>query len=393
MYSGKLALAPMVRSGELPTRLMALKYGADLVWSPEIVDKKLIKCERFVNAALGTVDFLDTTNPGKKVGVSNLVFRTLPRAECGKLVFQVGTANADLAVRAARIVAGDVAGIDVNAGCPKPFLTHSGMGAALLSTPDLLVQILTSLVDEVGKPRNIPISVKIRLLDPNSSKPTVDLVDRLCKTGIAHVTLHCRTRDMRNRQPPIRDFLPEIAAVCRRHGVSFMVNGAMVNRYQCAKLQRDLGADVGCMIAEGAECNPTCFSSTPRVWRQVVTEYVETAIAVGNYYGNTKYVALNMVPGRLKVYRQIALAKLNEELLEIARAIGDEGDKVASRVLQKLELTAVDALPPASDLCDSHLSKAMARTATGADPAIVAAHVSTGTPNPVPSKKRKTITA
>lgn len=25
-------LAPMVRTGELPTRLMALKYGADLVW-------------------------------------------------------------------------------------------------------------------------------------------------------------------------------------------------------------------------------------------------------------------------------------------------------------------------------------------------------------------------
>lgn len=31
-YRGKVVLAPMVRSGELPSRLMALKYGADLVW-------------------------------------------------------------------------------------------------------------------------------------------------------------------------------------------------------------------------------------------------------------------------------------------------------------------------------------------------------------------------
>lgn len=31
-YRGKIVLAPMVRSGELPCRLMALKYGADLVW-------------------------------------------------------------------------------------------------------------------------------------------------------------------------------------------------------------------------------------------------------------------------------------------------------------------------------------------------------------------------
>jgi tRNA-dihydrouridine synthase 2 len=31
-YRGKVVLAPMVRSGECPSRLMALKYGADLVW-------------------------------------------------------------------------------------------------------------------------------------------------------------------------------------------------------------------------------------------------------------------------------------------------------------------------------------------------------------------------
>ena len=31
-YRGKIVLAPMVRSGELPSRLLALQYGADLVW-------------------------------------------------------------------------------------------------------------------------------------------------------------------------------------------------------------------------------------------------------------------------------------------------------------------------------------------------------------------------
>lgn len=31
-YRGKVVLAPMVRSGELPTRILALRYGADLVW-------------------------------------------------------------------------------------------------------------------------------------------------------------------------------------------------------------------------------------------------------------------------------------------------------------------------------------------------------------------------
>ncbi len=31
-YRQKVVLAPMVRTGELPTRLLALNYGADLVW-------------------------------------------------------------------------------------------------------------------------------------------------------------------------------------------------------------------------------------------------------------------------------------------------------------------------------------------------------------------------
>jgi tRNA-dihydrouridine synthase 2 len=31
-YRNCVVLAPMVRSGELPSRIMALKYGADLVW-------------------------------------------------------------------------------------------------------------------------------------------------------------------------------------------------------------------------------------------------------------------------------------------------------------------------------------------------------------------------
>ena len=33
---GTVVLAPMVRSGELPSRLLALKYGADLVWGESL---------------------------------------------------------------------------------------------------------------------------------------------------------------------------------------------------------------------------------------------------------------------------------------------------------------------------------------------------------------------
>lgn len=132
-YAGKLVLAPMVRAGELPTRLMALAHGADLVWSPEIIDKKLIQCIRKENTALQTVDYVV---PSKvQTRPETLVFRTYPKLESSKLIFQIGSASPALATQAALKVINDVSGIDINAGCPKHFSIHSGMGSALLRTP------------------------------------------------------------------------------------------------------------------------------------------------------------------------------------------------------------------------------------------------------------------
>jgi tRNA-dihydrouridine synthase 2 len=52
----------MVRIGTLPMRLLALEYGADLVYSPEIIDKRLVNSTRIINKDLGTIDFIDDKN-------------------------------------------------------------------------------------------------------------------------------------------------------------------------------------------------------------------------------------------------------------------------------------------------------------------------------------------
>lgn len=54
------------------------------------------------------------------------------------MIFQIGSADPEMALRAARKVQGDVAGIDLNCGCPKHFSTHGGMGSKLLTEPDKL---------------------------------------------------------------------------------------------------------------------------------------------------------------------------------------------------------------------------------------------------------------
>ena len=122
------------------------------------------------------------------------------------LIYQIGSADPDLAVQAAKMVMQDVAGIDLNCGCPKPFSTHAGMGAALLTNPDLLCSILTALRNAM--PPEITVSAKIRLLP--SQEDTLKLVERIVNTGVSALTVHCRTRSMRDKDRAVIERLKEI---------------------------------------------------------------------------------------------------------------------------------------------------------------------------------------
>ncbi|KAG8526920.1 uncharacterized protein KY384_008349 [Bacidia gigantensis] len=321
-YRGKVVLAPMVRSGELPSRLLALKYGADLVWGPETVDKSMIGTTRRINPVTSTIDFTRTpSNPQRAqpdVQKESLIYRIHPGREADRLIFQIGTASPETAVEAAKLVAGDVAGIDVNAGCPKPFSTSGGMGAALLQDPDRLAAILTALVKEIGLPHEIGISVKIRLLE--TPECTEALVRMLCATGITGLTIHCRTTPMRPREKAIREQLRMIGDICRETGVACLMNGDVKDRAEALELAKEYGVD-GAMIATSAESNSSCFRSQDEggllPWREVVNEYVKIALEVENKWGNTKFLLAQLMPGKAEVSRQISSCKGYRQVCEV----------------------------------------------------------------------------
>jgi len=177
-YRNKVVLAPMVRIGELPTRLLALRHGADLVWGPETIDRAILNTTRFINPRTNCIEYAN------KQG--RIIYRIHP-SEQSRLVYQMGSADPGLAVQAAKVVAGDVAGVDLNCGCPKHFSIQGGMGAALLKDIPRLEKILRALVEEVGKVYDIGISCKIRLLA--TDEETHDMVRRLCRTGIVGLTV------------------------------------------------------------------------------------------------------------------------------------------------------------------------------------------------------------
>ena len=328
----------MVRISELPTRILSLKYGADIVWGPEIVDHAMIKgtpAKRVVNDKLSTIDFVQHST-------GHVLFRTLP-IERSRLIFQLGSAHPDTAVQAAKIVADDVAGIDLNCGCPKPFSTTGGMGSALLSDVDRLCSILTALIEKVGKPHNIGVSAKIRVL-PDVDE-TVTMIRRICQTGIIGLTVHLRTIPMRPREPALRHRLARIVEVCKEEGVTLLANGDVNSRDEAKELIAASGVS-GIMIARGAERNPSCFRSSadggPVDSLEVARELVKAGYDYDNPYQNTKYILLKLLgdKSRTQHYRDAQTAKSYGDLMTALGMKKDEGADVMPETARDRKIKA-----------------------------------------------------
>ncbi|CAO3574587.1 unnamed protein product [Mortierella alpina] len=271
---------------------MALEHGADLVYTPEVVDKGIVGAERVVNEDNGTIDYVVK-------GVS--VFKTHP-IEKSRLVFQIGSANADLALEAALTVAQDVSTIDLNCGCPKRFSIHGGMGAALMEEPEKLCGILRKLVQHSG----LPVTCKIRIF-PDRER-TLKLVKMIEATGIVALAVHCRYRDERPREPGHWDRFKEIVDAV---SIPVIANGDVMKYSDMARV-RELSGATGVMIARGAQANVSVFRKEGRLpTLDVVRQYIRKCMATRNLHSNTKYVLMQMMVEETKssYYRPLCDAK------------------------------------------------------------------------------------
>ncbi|XP_020490606.2 tRNA-dihydrouridine(20) synthase [NAD(P)+]-like [Labrus bergylta] len=298
------ALAPMVRVGTLPMRLLALDYGADVVYCEELIDIKMAQCHRVENQVLQTVDFVA---PDDRV-----MFRTCER-EKDRVVFQMGTADPDRALTVAQLVEKDVAAIDVNMGCPKEYSTKGGMGAALLSDPDKIEAILKKLVTGVS----IPVTCKIRILP--SVEDTVSLVQRIEKTGVAAVAVHGRLKEERPRHPLHCDY---IQAVARAVSIPVIANGGSLDMVKTnadiEEFRKATGAS-SVMLARAAMWNASVFTDQgPLPLEKVMEDYLKYAIRYDNNAYNSKYCLCQMLRDKVEspLGKQVQAAQTTAEISE-----------------------------------------------------------------------------
>uniref|UniRef100_A0A8C9DMX5 Dihydrouridine synthase 2 n=1 Tax=Prolemur simus TaxID=1328070 RepID=A0A8C9DMX5_PROSS len=340
-YHNKLILAPMVRVGTLPMRLLALDYGADIVYCEELIDLKMLQCKRVVNEVLSTVDFVA---PDDRV-----VFRTCKR-EQNRVVFQMGTSDAERALAVARLVENDVAGIDVNMGCPKEYSTKGGMGAALLSDPDKIEKVSLAWV-KAGVLNHV---TTLDGLLPQL-EDTLNLVKRIERTGIAAIAVHGRKREERPQHPVSCDVIKAIADAL---SIPVIANGGShdhIQQYLDIEDFRQATAASSVMVARAAMWNPSIFLKEGlRPLEEVMQKYIRYAVQYDNHYTNTKYCLCQMLREQLESPqgRLLHAAQSSQEICE-AFGLGafyeETTQQLDARRAKLLARTPEEAGEPAED--------------------------------------------
>jgi len=304
-------LAPMVRVSNLALRILSLEQGATVAYSEELVAKKLAQCTRVENPRLGTVEFYADHQK------HFCLFQTCA-AEKGRIVLQLGVASVEDAVAAARVVAGDVAAIDINMGCPKTFSISGGMGAAMLSKPDDAAAIIRALKNEVS----IPVTAKIRML--KTREETVAFMHTLVAAGVDAIAVHCRHVPQRSSTPAHWD---ELRHLVQAVPVPVLGNGDVVSRASAEEWQTKSGC-AGLMVARGACDNPSCFaldgpSSTPV---EMLHAHVRLSCRYEEVFQNMKYLYLRyyntvVTPGT-DFFNDLSIARSRRQLCEVLDSYG-----------------------------------------------------------------------
>lgn len=207
------------------------------------------------------------------------------------------------------------------------------MGAALLSTPDILLNILRALLDQIP----LPISCKIRLLP--TQPETIYLASRILGTGVRNLTVHCRTRDMRPGDKAMWERLGDIVKLGEERGLPVICNGDGDGWPNREKIRQMTGAS-SIMLARAAERNPSVFASTGLVCNitEVVPRLLRLARYIDNPWGNTKFLLNQFKPtsvskARRKEYQEIiSRSKTLEEVSEKLGISLDGGGEIIKEI-------------------------------------------------------------
>ncbi len=225
-----LFLAPMAGVSESPFRLIARRFGADVVVSEFI---SAVGVSRGIHALFDDMRFEEAERP---IGI------------------QLYGAEAAIMARAAEMVT-EVCKpdfLDVNFGCPVKKVVRNNGGSGCLKDLGLVTAILRA----VRGATDLPVTVKIRSGWDEATRDPVTIALRCQEAGAQALTLHARTRTQMFAGKASWD---EIAAVVEALEIPVIGNGDVQAPADVVAMQRHT-ACAGVMVARGSFGNPWLFA-------------------------------------------------------------------------------------------------------------------------------------
>lgn len=302
-------LAPLAGYSDLPFRLMAKKFGADVVTTEMISAKGLYYGDK------KTAKLMQTVPEEMPVGVQ--IFGSDPDI-LGDVV-------------ARYINRTPFAFVDFNAGCPAPKIVKNGDGSALLKD----LNQLAACVAAIKKASDKPVRVKMRLGWDAVHIVAVDAAKRIEDAGADVIAVHGRTRTQ--FYSGVADW-NAIAAVKQAVRIPVIANGDIKDGASAKQALDMTGAD-GLMVGRGAVGNPFIFreikaalagETIPEVTPK---ERFETAIdhvkLVADMRGEDKYIAdmrkqlvayIKGLPGAAQMRVAIFGAKTAADVIDLLEA-------------------------------------------------------------------------
>lgn len=250
-----LFLAPMSGVSESPFRLLARRFGADVVVS------------EFISAV------------GVARGIAHL-FEDMRFEEAERPIgIQLYGADAAIMARAAQMVT-EVSKpdfLDINFGCPVKKVVKNNGGSGCLKDLGLVERIIQA----VRAATHLAVTVKIRSGWDEAQRDPVTIACRCRDAGAQALTLHARTRTQMFAGAANWD---EIARVVEALDIPVIGNGDLMAPEDVLAMRRHTNC-AGAMIARGAFGNPWIFGQAraliagrPRPRDPTPAERVATAL-------------------------------------------------------------------------------------------------------------------
>jgi tRNA-dihydrouridine synthase B len=169
-------------------------------------------------------------------------------------LIQIAGSNKDIIKKAVLEInkLDNIAGIDLNCGCPAPKVSNHGSGSSLLKDLDNLKIILETIKKYSNKKYT---SVKVRI--GYDSKIPFDIAKACEEAGVDFIAVHGRTKAGKYKAPVDYD---AIKLMKESINIPLIANGDIKNYEKSEQVLKHTNAD-GIMIGRGAIGSPWVFDS------------------------------------------------------------------------------------------------------------------------------------